>query len=414
MSSTKVDRPPLAFPPGFKADRILKFQFTSLSGNSNKWYEYHIADQTDHLNRIRVIARYGRVGDQGAQHDYGLIYRSDLEAMINERTRPLPRGKGYSPVDLHAIATPTSGGIDVTTPEGKLAEIIVREAGEAINSFLATTVDKLSQRQINEARSKLTAIRNFSSARFGGIADAYTLEKMVEDYYRLIPTQLPRRIDKADIVADFRKAASLDEQEVRLQQLEGAIASIVAADNDGIGGVSVDTLLGATIRALDKGSQEYRSLEGLVKGGAGNIVHDLAIYSVLIPAERAAFKARKVAPGTTQLLFHGTRNQYVRHILRKGLIVPPHAPNGRALGNGIYFANKFSKSRNYIRASGSNPGMVFISEVALGKTYRGSRTGPVPGYDSVLSPSGGMWPYDEICIYRTEQSTVRYLVTCRA
>ena len=407
--STKKDRKPLEFPAGFNADRIMRYQYTSLDGNSNKWYDYHIKDNADSLGRIWVVSRYGRVGDQGMQHDYGLIYRSELGTMIYERTRAEPRGKGYAPVELHSVTTTSSGRVDTSTPEGALAEIIIVEAGESIKGFLATTVDKLSQNQINEARAKLSNIRTLSTSRFGGLSDAYALSKMVESYYRLIPTVLPRRIDPTKIVTDFLKAEALDEQELRLQQLEGAIASMVATDSVGTSG-SIDALLGATVKRLPPNTLEARSILDFVTTTGGNRVRNAAVYSVLIPSERAAFKGRSVAQGPTRLLFHGTRNKYVRHILRKGLIVPPHQPNGRSLGNGIYFSDKFQKSRNYVQASYGNPSMVFVSEVALGRIHVGNTHGPVRGYDSVHSPAG-YWPYCEYCVYTPSQATIRYLVT---
>ncbi|KAF3856391.1 hypothetical protein F7725_017114 [Dissostichus mawsoni] len=65
-----------------------------------------------------------------------------------------------------------------------------------------------------------------------------------------------------------------------------------------------------------------------------------------------------------RLLWHGTNIAVVAAILKSGLRIMPHS--GGRVGCGIYFASENSKSAGYVRAS-KNTGVMFLSEVALGK-----------------------------------------------
>lgn len=386
-------------PPKPTPDRILKYQYTSLDGNSNKWYDYQIYDMPAGMH---VVARYGRVGDNGNVTDYGILDQKELDSMIRERTNPQPRGKGYSQVKLHAVAvTSAPHAVDKSTSEGKLTDFIFREAGESISSFLSTTVDQLSKSQIDMGRDRLRILAQ-ELPRWRNTPSF--IRRAVAEYYNLIPTKLPRRIDPAQVVADFITPSGFAEQETRLDQLEAAIASYAVT----VQGGTQQSALGAIIRKLPALSQESISVCKFCYV-AGYTIKE--VFAVEIPSERARFKARTIATGPTTLLFHGTRNQYVRHILREGLKVPAHSPNGRSLGNGVYFGNKPGKSVLYLQSHISGaPKMMLVCEVAMGRVKRGGY-GPNQGYDSVLSPGGGGYNFDEICIYNPSQITIRYLVT---
>jgi poly [ADP-ribose] polymerase len=147
------------------------------------------------------------------------------------------------------------------------------------------------------------------------------------------------------------------------------------------------------------------------------------VFEVCIPEERKAYEQNKRGTGYRELLFHGTHNRNVRHILRQGLICPRTASNGRMFGNGIYLANRASKSTNYCAAGRAGyPNMLFVVEAALGKTYFAPTSKgynkPPAGYDSVCGKAGHTrsWgafslQHDEFILYRPEQQTIRYLIT---
>lgn len=78
-------------------------------------------------------------------------------------------------------------------------------------------------------------------------------------------------------------------------------------------------------------------------------------------------------------------------ILKTGLRIMPHS--GGRVGAGIYFASENGKSAGYVRSThhkGTNIGIMFLNEVALGKQYpiqyddSSLRRAP-NGYDSVIA-----------------------------
>ncbi len=390
---------------------LRKFQYTSLEGNSNKWYVYEI---TPRAGALAVIGKFGRVGDKGQTHDYGVISQRELDRIVSER-----RKKGYVEVELHAVevtpgASGSSGssGIDMSSAEGRLSYLIYREAGEAIATYLSTTVDALSTTQLERGRILLSAINATRAMGYSKDLNDQMLLGSVEAYYRTIPTILPRRIKPVELVESF----DVTEQENRLNQLDAALATYKAV----AGGQTQQLALGCTIRFVDGEAAGSTVRDYIERTRKGQHIRVLEVFEIEIPPERAAFKAGPaVSDQNRKLLFHGTKNPNVRHILKGGLRIMGSAANGRALGNGLYFADQSAKSMNYTGSAGragKAPEMMFLSEVALGRMYTISRSyagsGAPAGYDSVYSPGGGgTWAYNEYCIYRADRCTARYLVT---
>ncbi|XP_070814565.1 protein mono-ADP-ribosyltransferase PARP3 [Chaetodon trifascialis] len=88
-----------------------------------------------------------------------------------------------------------------------------------------------------------------------------------------------------------------------------------------------------------------------------------------------------------RLLWHGTNIAVVAAILKSGLRIMPHS--GGRVGRGIYFASENSKSAGYVRTS-KNTGVMFLSEVALGKEKTITRDDSSlkkapPGFDCVVA-----------------------------
>ncbi|XP_070700400.1 protein mono-ADP-ribosyltransferase PARP3 [Pempheris klunzingeri] len=88
-----------------------------------------------------------------------------------------------------------------------------------------------------------------------------------------------------------------------------------------------------------------------------------------------------------RLLWHGTNIAVVAAILKSGLRIMPHS--GGRVGRGIYFASENAKSAGYVRTS-KDTGVMFLSEVALGKEYTitkddSSLKKAPAGYDSVVA-----------------------------
>jgi hypothetical protein len=78
--------------------------------------------------------------------------------------------------------------------------------------------------------------------------------------------------------------------------------------------------------------------------------------------------------GNRQMLWHGTGVANVISMLSRGLQIKPSGAEqaGSAFGEGLYFANRFSKSRNYCRTHHGGLGVMLLCDVAMGDTLQSS------------------------------------------
>lgn len=377
-----------------------KFQLTDLSGNSNKWWLVEWWEDTN-----RMLTSYGRVGN-AAQTTEKFVSRYGVEQKVQEK-----KAKGYVEVELHVPPVVTQAAPRQTTviePKvQQLIDLVYREAGEKIATYLAVGIDALSQNQIKRGREILQQIiSNKQHGNYGFIAAD------VEAFYNTIPTQLPRKIDRLDVARDF--ILNLDEHEDRLNQLEAGLAVYTAQ-----GAAPQMNLLSALgdveIKLLPETSPAYDTIQDYVLRTAGGRYNVHGIFAVKIGPERAAWEAETRGKHNITSLFHGTRTHNVRHILRSGLIIPRAAANGSRFGRGIYFADRSKRSLNYTGSRSSNLKVLFVADVALGTPKQ------MPGEDSRITdaPAGfdsvqGVKSYsglDEFIVYRPSQQTIRAIVT---
>lgn len=393
-----------------------RFQNTNLGGNNNKWWLVE-AWPIPGGSVLYVKVSYGRVGTTG-QVDTRLERQAYIDRKIAEKL-----AKGYHEVSL-AAAAPGGASAPLALVHndavGRLLAQVFKEAGEAIASFLSTTVDRLSPQQIATGRTMLAQAQRVwpaASAPSASASDKAAVIGVVQAYFNAIPTQLPHKIDAWEVARAF--CMDFSGTEDRLNQLEAALATLGAST----GATTQQRALNIGIVALDPRSDAYGRLAAYVTNtlSHGYRVQISAIYEVEIPQERQAYTANLVGAGHRDLLFHGTAAGNVRHILKSGLIVPTTASNGRAFGHGIYFANKSSKSINYTSARHGDR-MLFVNEVALGRMHiprsadevSNARRAP-NGADSVWGKTGqtARLQYDEFIVYTQPQQTLRYIIQFR-
>ena len=416
-------------PPGVEppVERMM-YQLTDLADNHNKFYLVELWPQTD--GTIRFRATWGRVGAK-PQVKEKLATRREVERQIDEKLR-----KGYRRVQLHEPKADAPGPADATQsresiPEihpkiSELVEWVFVEAGEHIQSYLAVPVDALSQAQVDEGRRLLAEAQNlflrYRLNPFRREQNHTALSATIQAYYNSIPTRLPAHIDREEVIK--RYCNEFAEQEERLNQLEAAISTI--KEQRLHPNYTRYQMLGARLNVLSAEDEVRTSLLEYIKRtqAHGYEVKVREVFEVEIPAERKAYEANKRGTSHRELLFHGTHTRNVRHILRSGLICPKAPSNGRMLGNGIYLANRSTKSTNYCSSSKKDvPKMLLIVEAALGKRYEAPTAQvkePPRGYDSVWGKAGHTriavaapqtLLNDEFVVYSPAQQTIRYLVT---
>lgn len=406
-------------PTGAPAERR-KFQLTNLDGNNNKYYLVEIWQLAG--SDVFFRATYGRVG-AAPQIDERTTTQRWVESKVREKL-----AKGYQEVTLHRPAPPPAPAQSAPGPQidpkvQRLIEQIFSEARDRIASYLAVEVDALGKDQIERGRALLArAQAEYAAWQVGQTSAAgLQLARTVQEFYNAIPTQLPGRIDRDQVVRDF--CNGLDEQEDRLNQLEAALATHTAQQSNPQ--VSLYDALGAEMELMPESAAENRRIRDYVERTCvhGYKVQIRDVFTVKVPDERRAFEHNQQGIRRRELLFHGTGSQNVRHILRSGLIVPRTPSHGRMFGHGVYFANKSTKSTNYCSVSRKSvPHFLFLAEVALGKPYVAPQamtdlSAAPRGYDSVWGKAGktGSWgarlQYDEFVVYSSAQQTLRYLVT---
>lgn len=396
-----------------------RLQFTSLDNNNNKYWI------VEFWSALGIAKRsWGRVGGRGE-----IMYERTTQAHLEKLAKAKVKD-GYQPVDLHkpkvaVVAQPNTTPASVVFQNGpgalktdQVVGWIYKEAGEAIQAFLNVPVDALSAQQINQGRQLLKlAQAQHSTVRNGYRAAQTLLAQTVESYYKAIPTKLPAKIKKDEIIQEF--CNDFHEQETRLDQLEAGLASVTAQTS----GVTQVNALGADLVWIDQSSQEaQRVIQYILTTMAhGYRVNVRDVFAVVVPHERARFEGSQRGKTNVKQLFHGTRSANVRHILRSGFRRPSSAANGWMFGPGIYFADKASKSANYCSSRYGVPQFLFVSDVALGNQFiaKGAYnyTTPPAGHDSVWGKEGHTGSYgsylyhNEFIIYTEEQVTIRYLVT---
>ena len=405
----------------------MMYQLTDLVDNHNKFYLVELWPEQGDVVRFR--ATWGRVGAR-PQVKEKLATRREVEKQIAEKCR-----KGYRPVELPRpqVVTGDASGSSEPAPlldpkVVQLVEWVFAEAGGHIQSYLAVPVEALSQAQVEEGRrllaqaQRLHALHPFNP--FGRDKNLEALVANVQAYYNSIPTILPARIDRDEVVKRF--CAQFSEQEERLNQLEAAIATLKEQRRHP--GLTRYQSLGAHLRALPTEDENRKAIFSYIERtqvhGYSMKVRD--VFEVEIPGERSAYETNKRGTSRRELLFHGTHNRNVRHILRTGLVCPKTPSHGRMFGNGIYLANKATKSGLYCSSSArSIPNMMLVTEAALGEAFAAPQAAmydaPPRGFDSVWGKAGYTslgsvagtctLANDEFIVYSPTQQTIRYLVT---
>ncbi len=375
------------------------FQFTDLACNNNKFWT------VEYWENGTMTTTWGRVGQSPQTKTKQQVETPEIDRLIREKER-----KGYVEIQLHApTPTYTAPAASLDPRLQNLLDLITREAITRIEGYLAVDIHTLSQTQIDKGRTLLKQIQG-ARKRLGHADGREQVTNWVQEYYNSIPTKLPPRIDRNQVIAEF--VLHLSEQEDRLNQLEAGLAANQATAT---GSSPLDALGGVTIIPLESSDTTYEQIADYIartSGGRRRIHH---VYSIHIPPERTAWKAEKRGKHNIVSLFHGTKSWNLRHILKTGLIVPQIAANGSRMGRGIYFADFARRSLNYTGGNVLPLHVLFVADVALGTPIKMDGIAPhlkaaPDGYDSVWGINS--WSGDdEFIVYKTSQQTIRALVT---
>ncbi|NXF06816.1 PARP3 polymerase, partial [Smithornis capensis] len=400
---------PLSTAPGARVyeDYDCTLNQTNISANNNKFY---IIQLLEHDGAYSVWSRWGRVvsppwlctspapqlsppclwtlwlrmilavpipfsWSQGKQlSDVGDLQVDDVDGAKVCKQRVLPCTLDKATQDLVSLI---------------FSSDMFRDAMQNMNiDVKKMPLGKLSKQQI--ARG-FEALEELEEALQEQPPQAARLEELSSRFYTIIPHNFGRarpvpidsphllraKKDMLLVLADIEVAQSLQAQKVKDEEEKEVIHPL---DQD-------YALLCCQLSLLNSASREYQLIQNYVTQ-TGYELRILNIWQVARDGEAERFKAHDLLE-YRRLLWHGTNVAVVAAILKSGLRIMPHS--GGRVGKGIYFASENSKSAFYgeLRPS-QDIGIMFLTEVALGKPYRITRDNPSlrqppAGYDSVLA-----------------------------
>ncbi|XP_014725047.1 PREDICTED: LOW QUALITY PROTEIN: poly [ADP-ribose] polymerase 3 [Sturnus vulgaris] len=382
---------------------------TNISANNNKFFIIQLLECN---GTYSVWSRWGRVGEVGQSK---IMTCASLEAAKKEFEKKFrEKTKNSWATRENFIAQPGKYTLieverDVGSPQQEVEAVLRVDAvdgdkickqqvlpcifGRATQTMNINVkkmpLGKLSKQQI--ARG-FEALEELEAALKEQPPQATRLEELSSRFYTIVPHNFgrarPPTINSPDllraekdmllVLADIELAQSLQTQKMKEEEEEEKeVAHPLDQDY---------ALLCCQLSLLDPASREYQLIQTYVTQ-TGHKLRILNTWQVARDGEDERFKAHELLEHR-RLLWHGTNVAVVAAILKSGLRIMPHS--GGRVGKGIYFASENSKSASYVGRTSDNVGIMFLTEVALGKPYRITRDDPTlcqppAGYDSVLA-----------------------------
>ncbi|XP_031706021.1 protein mono-ADP-ribosyltransferase PARP3 [Anarrhichthys ocellatus] len=267
-------------------------------------------------------------------------------------------------------------------PLGKLSKIQIAKGFDVLEEIEAAMNKKSGKKRLEELSSKFftTIPHNFGRTRPPTIDDKEVVE---------------RKKEMLMVLADIELAQNLKSETEKAQE---EMIEIVPHPLD-----QDYNSLKCSLKLTSKDSETFKIIEKYLKATSGSYRKPkiVNVWDVDRGTEGERF-SQNDGLENRRLLWHGTNIAVVAAILKSGLRIMPHS--GGRVGSGIYFASENSKSAGYVRTS-KNTGVMFLSEVALGKectiTKDNSSLKKAPaGYDSVVA-RGSVEPDPSQDIYIT-------------
>uniref|UniRef100_A0A665VVS9 Poly [ADP-ribose] polymerase n=1 Tax=Echeneis naucrates TaxID=173247 RepID=A0A665VVS9_ECHNA len=252
-------------------------------------------------------------------------------------------------------------------PLGKLSKVQIAKGFEVLEEIEAAINQKSKRARLEELSSKFftTIPHNFGRTRPPTIDN----KELVEQKKEMLM-----------VLADIELAQTLKSETEKAQ--EELIETVPHPRDQDYNSLKCKLTL------MDKGSEHFQIIENYLKVTAESYKKPkiVNVWEVDRQMEGERFNENHSLENR-RLLWHGTNIAVVAAILKSGLRIMPHS--GGRVGRGIYFASENRKSAGYVHTS-KNTGVMFLSEVALGKEYTitkddSSLKKAPAGHDSVVA-----------------------------
>jgi poly [ADP-ribose] polymerase len=430
------------------------FVCANAQNNNNKFWSYEYD-----TNTTMCTVKYGRVG-QAPQVESRLMTRRELDARIKAKTGGRKGKPPYKEVEIvaEAAASPALQQLSLHkevvkeaatkqlvngNPElSKLVERLVeanrhelfQASGGKLNvdlrtGIVSTPVGVITVEAIKEARSILDNLAPY--VRHQGVENPQFIEEL-NNYLMLVPQEVGR--SRGWHRYFLQSQSDLVKQSTLLDQLQAsaelATARMKAAQDSEVQTTLADTpnLFNTELKILTDGGTigniKRMFQESMNDKHSSRRLRPVKFFEVQMHDMKAGFEADGAKLPDVRLLWHGTRKFNVLSILKSGFLLPRTLSTmqmvGAMFGNGIYFSDQSTKALNYsyggVWDSGprDNTCFAFLADVAMGKYYVPPRTEynlPKPGYDSTWAQAGKSGVLNnEMIVYRTTQTNIRYLI----
>lgn len=297
-----------------------------------------------------------------------------------------------------------------------------------IKDNYTVTTDNVTESQIKKAWDIINDI--IPQLKIGG--DFKIINIKLLNLYTTIPRSMKKvqdflirtLIDKSGVL---EARVLLDNEQSLLSTLESQIKIDKASNGDIKDGKNILDDMDISIEV----ETDNKQLKYIHKILGDNSKYAKNIYKVTDFKTQSRFDKfiDKTKNKKTQLLWHGSRNENWMGILQTGLMIRPSNAiiTGAMFGNGMYFANRSRKALGYSSlkgsywtSGGSNSGFISLFDVHVGVSKNISRWDSTckqlhkvfkkSSWDSIFAHAGTSLKNDEIIVYKTEQTTIKYII----
>jgi len=396
------------------------------TAQSNKYY--HMFEQADGTFKVE----YGRV----EKTKQVVSYPMELwDKKLKEKSK-----KGYKDVThlFAEIATSSNGTTqsfsDITNSQVKsLIDTLQAYAKKTIKANYSVSADKVTEAQVNAAQD----VVNELSSKIEMKAKAYVLNPLVLELYRIIPRQMANvkdhlfdDINSAGALRDAKE--KINDEQSTLDVMAGQVALNKAQAKASDPKAVKKTMTMLDVMGLEVGEASTVEIAKIKKMLGSNANQFKRAFKVTNKKTEAAMKNRiaKASDKSTELFFHGSRNENWFNILETGLLIRPSGAQhtGSMFGDGIYMADKAQKSLNYssLRNSYYARGNDNKAYLALYTCHTGNQKSihrhdstcyslcdsklSKNGYDSVFAKGGIDLRNNEYVFYNKNSVTISFLI----
>jgi poly [ADP-ribose] polymerase len=301
--------------------------------NKNKFYDMKLVGDTVHIER-------GRIG-------YAPIIEKPLSgglnAMLKQKADKIK--KGYKDVTEFKVTVSKAGfdydGLDAASQ--RLFNFLLEKSRHFVaETFVSSSFTQQQADKIEQLLNKMSTMTN--STANDTLIELLTISPRK---IKRIPDFIAEKLESSKTFEKF-----LESERETLDNIKLSMSSQVAQNS---GAKAMDFANVSEMRLVtDKTElQKVFDLTDKFEKFSHKIKNVFAVTSTISETRYQLHK--KTYGDCEKLLFHGSRTENWMSIVKTTLDVAPQNVQiaGKMVGNGIYFADKFKKSKGYTSASGS-------------------------------------------------------------